>query len=72
MIYIVNVNDKYFTYNGIKYFKNFTPFVTGGVIQIINTYDSCIRLSERPLSFNEVSVNGVVYGINFNNIFVFY
>jgi hypothetical protein len=60
MIFIVNINAQKFSLNGIPYFKNFTPYVIGDKVKIINTYDSKFSLTEFE-DFDQYSVNGVVY-----------
>lgn len=62
MITILNISDTKFSYNGIAYFKNFTPFVTGNKISIVNAYDSCLSLTNFPTNYTDISVNGVTYG----------
>lgn len=62
MITILNISDTKFSYNGIAYFKNFTPFVTGNKVSIVNTYDTCISLTNFPTIYSDISVDGVTYG----------
>lgn len=62
MITILNISDTKFSYNGIAYFKNFTPFVTGNKVSIVNTYDACISLTNFPTIYSDISVDGVIYG----------
>lgn len=62
MITILNISDTKFSYNGIAYFKNFTPFVTGNKVNIVNTYDACISLTNFPTIYSDISVDGVTYG----------
>jgi Chaperone of endosialidase len=62
MITIINISDTKFSYNGINYFKNFTPFVTGNKVSIVNTYDACISLTNFPTIYSDISVDGVIYG----------
>lgn len=62
MITILNISDTKFSYNGIAYFKNFTPFVTGNKVSIVNTYDACISLTNFPTIYSDISVDGVTYG----------
>jgi hypothetical protein len=62
MITIINISDTKFSYNGINYFKNFTPFVTGNKVSIVNTYDACISLTNFPTIYSDISVDGVTYG----------
>ncbi len=61
MIVINNVSDKKFSFNGVNYYKNFTPKVVGNKIEILNTYDSDIRLTDYPTLFSEFEVNGNTY-----------
>jgi len=58
MITINNVDDKTFTFNGITYYKNFTPIVRGQNIQVLNTYDSKISLTEFPVIFSDFIIDG--------------
>jgi hypothetical protein len=62
MITIINISDTKFSFNGINYFKNFTPFVTGNKVSIVNTYDACISLTNFPTIYSDISVDGVTYG----------
>lgn len=41
---IINIDSKYFSLNGIPYFKNFIPHVKGGKIRVVNAYDSKLEL----------------------------
>jgi len=61
MIVINNVDSQKFSFNGVEYFKNFTPIVVGDKIRILNTYDSSIELTDAPRLFSEFEVNGIVY-----------
>lgn len=61
MIVINNVDSQKFTFNGVEYFKNFTPVVVGNKIRVLNTYDSSIELTDAPRLYSEFEVNGVVY-----------
>jgi hypothetical protein len=62
MIVINNIDGKKFSYNGVNYYKNFTPIVVGSdKIRILNTYDSKIELTEFPTLFSEITLDGVVY-----------
>ena len=61
MIVINNIDDKKFSFNGVNYYKNFTPKVVGNKIEILNTYDSDIRLTDYPTLFSEFEVNGNTY-----------
>lgn len=61
MIIITNVDTEHFSYEGIRYYKNFTPEVKGGKVRLVNTYDNKMELM--PLKdFSEVEVDGVVHG----------
>lgn len=62
MIVINNVDSQKFTFNGVEYFKNFTPVVVGNKIRVLNTYDSSIELTDAPRLYSDFEVNGVVYG----------
>ena len=62
MIVINNVDSQKFTFNGVEYFKNFTPVVVGNKIRVLNTYDSSIELTDAPRLYSEFEVEGVVYG----------
>lgn len=60
MIVINNIDDKRFSLNGIKYFKNFTPHVVDENIRIVNTYDSTfILLNWTP--YDQFEVNGSTF-----------
>jgi hypothetical protein len=61
MITINTVSASKFSYNGINYFKNFTPFVSGNKISILNSYDACISLTSAPTHFSEYIVNGQTF-----------
>lgn len=61
MIVINNIDDQKFSFNGVNYFKNFTPIRVGDKIYIANTYDSDIQLTDEPTLFGSFSVDGVVY-----------
>lgn len=61
MITINTVSASKFSYNGINYFKNFTPVVSGNKISILNTYDACISLTSAPTHFSEYVVNGQTF-----------
>lgn len=61
MTVINNIDSQRFTFNGVEYYKNFTPKVIGNKIEIINTYDSNIRLTNFPTLFSEFEVNGNTY-----------
>ncbi len=61
MITINNISETVFSYNGIAYFKNFTPFVTGNKVSLLNTYDGCIALTPEPTLFSDITLDGVVY-----------
>ena len=62
MIVINNVDSQKFSFNGVEYFKNFTPVVVGNKIRVLNTYDSSIELTDGPRLYSDFEVNGVVYG----------
>lgn len=62
MIVINNVDSQKFSFNGVEYFKNFTPVVVGNKIRVLNTYDSSIELTDAPRLYSDFEVNGVVYG----------
>ena len=62
MIVINNVDSQKFSFNGVEYFKNFTPVVVGNKIRVLNTYDSSIELTDAPRLYSEFEVEGVVYG----------
>lgn len=61
MIVINNVDSQKFSFNGVEYFKNFTPVVVGNKIRVLNTYDSSIELTDAPRLYSEFEVDGVVY-----------
>lgn len=61
MIVINNIDSQRFTFNGVEYFKNFTPIVIGDKIRILNTYDSSIELTDSPRLFSEFEVDGLTY-----------
>ena len=63
MIVINNIDDKRFSFNGIKYFKNFTPHVVDENIRIVNTYDSTFPLLNWT-PYDQFEVNGST----FNNV----
>lgn len=58
---IVDIDNKNFSLNGIKYFKNYISNVAGNNLKIINAYDSNNVLLDW-INFNQISVNGVIYG----------
>jgi hypothetical protein len=60
MIVINTVNDGVFTHNGIPYFKNFTPYVIGSRLKIVNTYNNCIVLNDF-LAVDHFIVDGVTF-----------
>lgn len=62
MTVINNIDDKTFTFNGIEYYKNFISKVVGDKIEIINVYDSKIRLTDFPTLYSDIEVDGVIYG----------
>lgn len=61
MIVINNVDSQKFTFNGVEYFKNFTPVVVGNKIRVLNTYDSSIELTDAPRLYSDFEVDGIVY-----------
>jgi hypothetical protein len=58
MIVINTISDTKFSFNGVNYLKNFTPIVVGSKIEILNTYDSKIKLTDFPTSFDQFEVDG--------------
>lgn len=58
MIVINDVNSQKFSFNGIEYFKNFTPVVIGDKVRILNAYDSAIELTSNPTLFSDFVVDG--------------
>lgn len=67
MIIINTVSDNRFTFNGVTYFRNFTPFVTGNKVSIVNAYNSCISLTDAPTIYSDFVVDGVTYA-NVNDL----
>lgn len=61
MTIIETVNNQKFIFNGIEYYKNFMPKVVGDKIEIINVYDSKIRLTDFPTLYSDIKVDGIVY-----------
>jgi len=61
MIVINNIDSQKFSFNGVEYYKNFTPIVIGDKIRILNTYDSSIELTDSPRLYSEFSVNDLVF-----------
>ena len=61
MIIINTVDSTKFTFNGITYFKNFTPVVRGNYIEVVNTYDARLRLTDAPVLFSDFTVDGSTY-----------
>jgi hypothetical protein len=61
MTIINNVDTERFSFNGVEYFKNFTPVVVGNKIRILNTYDSSIELTSFPTLFSDFEVDGNTY-----------
>jgi len=61
MIVINNIDSQRFSFNGVEYYKNFTPIVIGDKIRILNTYDSSIELTDSPRLYSEFSVNNLVF-----------
>lgn len=61
MTQIETVNNQKFIFNGIEYYKNFMPKVVGDKIEIINVYDSKIRLTDFPTLYSDIEVDGIVY-----------
>ena len=57
-IVINDIDSQYFTFNGIRYFKNFTPVVRGNNIEIVNTYDRKISLTDAPTIYTDYTVDG--------------
>lgn len=57
----INVSDDRFSINGIQYFKNFTPIVSGNYIRVVNTYDSKIEIMP-PTLFSDIEIDSVTYG----------
>ena len=59
MVVINNVDSQRFSFNGVNYFKNFTPVVNGDYISILNTYGNRnIELTDFPVLFSDFSVDG--------------
>jgi hypothetical protein len=58
MTIINNINAQRFSFNGVEYYKNFTPVVVGNKIRILNAYDSAIELTSFPTLFSDFEVNG--------------
>lgn len=60
MNFINSLNDKYFTLNGVQYFKNYVSAVHGNKVEIYNCYEREDVLV--PLAnFSEFTVDGSVY-----------
>lgn len=60
MNFINSLNDKYFTLNGVPYFKNYISAVHGNKVEIYNCYERKDVLV--PLSpFSDFTVDGSVY-----------
>lgn len=60
MNFINSLNDKYFTLNGVQYFKNYVSAVHGSKVEIYNCYERKDVLV--PLTrFSEFTVDGSVY-----------
>lgn len=60
MNFINSLNDKYFTLNGVQYFKNYVSAVHGNKIEIYNCYerkDILVPLTQ----FSEFTVDGSAY-----------
>jgi hypothetical protein len=60
MIVIVDISPVYFSLNGIRYFKNFTPLVQGQKVSLVNTFDNRIVLYENK-NISEITIDGDVY-----------
>lgn len=60
MITIVDLNNKEFSVNGVRYIKNFLAIYFNDGLKIVNAYDNRIDLIG-SVHFNEVSVNGITY-----------
>jgi hypothetical protein len=58
MTIINNINAQRFSFNGVEYYKNFTPVVVGNKIRILNAYDSAIELTSFPTLFSDFEVDG--------------
>ena len=63
MAIIINtVNSTKFTYNGIEYYKNFTPIARGDGIEVSNTYDRKISLTDNvPVIYSDYTVDGSTF-----------
>ncbi|MHA3787447.1 hypothetical protein ACX0HA_04490 [Flavobacterium hauense] len=60
MNFINSLNDKYFTLNGVQYFRNYVSAVHGNKIEIYNCYERKDVLV--PLThFSEFTIDGSVY-----------
>jgi uncharacterized protein YjhX (UPF0386 family) len=60
MNFINSLNDKYFSFNGVPYFKNYISAVHGNKVEIYNCYerkDVLVPLTQ----FSEFTVDGSVY-----------
>lgn len=60
MIVINTVDSQRFSFNGIEYFKNFTPVIAGDTIKIVNTYDSNLQLLAST-NYADFTVDGSSY-----------
>lgn len=60
MNYIVNIDSKKFSVNGIPYYKNFVPHVIGDSLRIINQYDSSFELVGYS-KYSQFTVNGQTF-----------
>lgn len=60
MTVINNIDATKFSFNGITYFKNFTPLVLGGRVKIVNTYDSDIELIGLT-EYDQINLDSVIY-----------
>jgi hypothetical protein len=58
MTIINDINTQRFSFNGVEYYKNFTPVVVGNKIRILNVYDSSIELTSFPTLFSDFEVDG--------------
>ena len=60
MILITTVSAVKFAFNGIRYYKNFTPIAAANKVKIVNTYDSKIVLCDFT-PYDEISIDGVTF-----------
>lgn len=61
MTIINNVDTQKFSFNGVEYYKNFTPVAVGNKIRILNVYDSAIELTSFPTLFSDFEVDGNIF-----------